>query len=135
VFIMFAIVALRFMGGKFYSCNDGAAFTRADCIGSFLANSGVWMPRVWDKPNYNFDGFGKARQHLSAVAKVTVPCSLPRQFSCWGRHLPHVSFLPRSLLHVHIVVIVRLFQDAHYRLGNLPAQAMPSLFELTTVDN
>ena len=36
VFIMFAIVALRFMGGKFYSCNDGAAITRADCFGSFL---------------------------------------------------------------------------------------------------
>lgn len=24
---------------------------------------------------------------------------------------------------------------SHYSLGNLPAQAMPSLFELTTIDN
>lgn len=34
---------------------------RAECIGSFLNadNGGLWMPRVWDKPNYNFDGFGK----------------------------------------------------------------------------
>jgi hypothetical protein len=37
---------------------------RAECIGSFLADSGIWMPRVWDKPNYNFDSFGKVSSAL-----------------------------------------------------------------------
>lgn len=57
---MFAIVALRFMGGQFYGCNDQGVAGRAQCIGSFLNDAGVWAPRVWDKPNYNFDGLGKA---------------------------------------------------------------------------
>ena len=38
--------------------------TRAECIGSFLSDSGIWMPRVWDKPNYNFDSFGKVGSAL-----------------------------------------------------------------------
>lgn len=37
---------------------------RAECIGSFLSDSGIWMPRVWDKPNYNFDSFGKVSPAL-----------------------------------------------------------------------
>ena len=55
---MFAIAAMRFMGGKFYSCNDGNAVFRPDCVGSYLNSGGVWSTRVWDKPNYNFDSFG-----------------------------------------------------------------------------
>jgi hypothetical protein len=43
---------------------------RAECIGSFLSDSGVWMPRVWDKPNYNFDGFGKVRLEFMNVKGV-----------------------------------------------------------------
>lgn len=64
VAIIFAIVALRFMGGQFFSCNDGSVNVRAECIGSFINEAGVWAPRVWTKPNHNFDDLSKVLHRL-----------------------------------------------------------------------
>ena len=59
---MFALLAIRLFGDKLYSCNDGAITTgRQDCIGNFYNGAGILMPRVWDKPDYNFDSLGKVR--------------------------------------------------------------------------
>ena len=50
---------------------------RAECIGSFLNDSGIWMPHVWDKPNYNFDSFGKVSWVLMhAIGSVKVLSSM-----------------------------------------------------------
>ena len=62
LFVMFALLAIRLFGDKLYSCNDGAITTgRQDCIGNFYNGAGILMPRVWDKPDYNFDSLGKVR--------------------------------------------------------------------------
>lgn len=62
LFVIFAILAIRLFGNKLYACNDSSITTgREDCFGSFVAlDSGILMPRVWDRPDYNFDSLGKA---------------------------------------------------------------------------
>ena len=71
LFVIFAILAIRLFGNKLYACNDSSITTgREDCFGSFIApNTGILMPRVWDRPDYNFDSLGKVSlmQVLTAV--------------------------------------------------------------------
>ena len=61
LFVIFAILAIRLFGNKLYACNDSSITTgREDCFGNFVApDSGILMPRVWDRPDYNFDSLGK----------------------------------------------------------------------------
>ena len=64
---MFALLAIRLFGDKLYSCNDGAITTgRQDCFGNFYNGSGILMPLVWGKPDYNFDSLGKVRRGSNA---------------------------------------------------------------------
>ena len=60
VFVNFGIIAVRLFGSRLYSCNDGNAMGRADCVGSFIGN-GVLQPRVWSQPDASFDNIGKVR--------------------------------------------------------------------------
>lgn len=58
--MIFAILAVRLFGNLLYSCNDpGIVSGRQDCFGTFVTESGILMPRVWDRPDYNYDSLGK----------------------------------------------------------------------------
>ena len=61
LFVIFALLAIRLFGNKLYFCNDRSILTgRQDCFGTFVDPvSGIFMPRVWDRPEYNFDSLGK----------------------------------------------------------------------------
>ncbi len=58
--MIFAILAVRLFGNLLYSCNDPDIVSgRQDCFGTFVTESGILMPRVWDRPDYNYDSLGK----------------------------------------------------------------------------
>lgn len=61
LFIVFAILAIRLFGDKLYYCNDRSVATgREDCFGNFIVpGTGIFMPRAWVRPDYNFDSLGK----------------------------------------------------------------------------
>ena len=45
-----------------YACNDPGVLTgRQDCYGTFVAAGGILMPRVWERPDYNYDTLGKVK--------------------------------------------------------------------------
>lgn len=60
LFVIFAILAVRLFGNLLFLCNDPGIFTgRQDCYGTYVAAGGILMPRVWGRPDYNFDSLGK----------------------------------------------------------------------------
>lgn len=61
LFVIFAILAVRLFGNKLFSCNDYSITTgREDCYGNFIVpGSNIYMPRVWDRPVFNYDSLGK----------------------------------------------------------------------------
>ena len=71
VFVNFGIISVRLFGARLYSCNDGNAAGRWDCVGSFEQN-GVLQPRVWTQPDASFDNIGKVC--LTCVHRVLQNC-------------------------------------------------------------
>lgn len=78
----FAVVAVQLYSGLYSSCNDGAVGVgEIDCVGNFLSDSGVLMPRVWARPNAHFDDVLAALPALLQVLSFQSTCPLP------GHHL------------------------------------------------
>lgn len=69
LFVIFALLAIRLFGDKLYYCNDSSIRTgRQDCFGNFVVPaSEIYMPRVWTRPDYNYDSLGKVGCAVSQV--------------------------------------------------------------------
>lgn len=65
--IPYAVWGLNIFNGRFFSCNDGNAFGRADCVNEYIqnpldgSNLGFLAPRAWSNPKsgtqWSFDTF------------------------------------------------------------------------------
>lgn len=77
VYIIFGVVGRSIFAGKFYSCNDPAVTTAAQCIGFFstfpdgalgvqeatargVPSGAILVPRVWSNARFSFDHIGAA---------------------------------------------------------------------------
>jgi hypothetical protein len=55
MFLIFAIIGLRTLGGKMWSCNDPNVSYRWQCVGEFLNEARLWLmagntlPHLWQK--------------------------------------------------------------------------------------
>jgi len=71
IFLSFGVIGVRTFGGAYYRCNDLSVDGYNDCIGVFEDPvSHLLTPRVWDKPNYNFDNIGKGFLTLFEVSSL-----------------------------------------------------------------
>ncbi|QDZ20321.1 voltage-gated calcium/sodium channel protein [Chloropicon primus] len=70
IFLMFSMIAVKYFGGKFSYCNDQEVYGRVDCVGSFIDDSGVLIPRTWVLPEHNFDWVGKGVLTLFEIATL-----------------------------------------------------------------
>ncbi|KAG0370046.1 calcium channel protein, partial [Gamsiella multidivaricata] len=60
ILVPFAIYGMRLFAGLFFSCNDSSEgiLSVDDCVGTFVTEDNVTMPRVWSNPHvYSFDNF------------------------------------------------------------------------------
>jgi len=81
--MIFAILAVRLFGDLLFSCNDPGVVTgREDCFGNFVAAGGILMPRVWDRPDYNFDSLGKVSLVGPSVVDIAGFCMKAMREGC-----------------------------------------------------
>jgi hypothetical protein len=76
--VMFAILGVSLFSGLFFRCNNPAAATRADCVGTFVDGSGATVEAAWANPRYtggggvgfSFDNFYEAYLTVNDVIGI-----------------------------------------------------------------
>eukprot|EP01018_Ginkgo_biloba_P020303 Gb_09885 [translate_table: standard] len=65
---VFGIVGIQLFRGMLKYCNDGAVTNRVGCVGTYINDSGILSPRIWQSPKFNFDNMGNAVLSLYVVS-------------------------------------------------------------------
>lgn len=72
--IPFAIWGQNLFSGLLYSCNDGSALSKSQCIGEYMASPSNWeflAPRAWQNPYvWSFDSFRSALLILFEIVSL-----------------------------------------------------------------
>ena len=116
IMLVFAVVGMGLFARKMDKCNDAifAAYPggKRDCASYFITDSGIMMPRSWERPKHNFDSidtafitlfritYGKYVAVLYDTMDITDVELSPKQEASTGHALFLVAYVIVSTLFV-----------------------------------
>lgn len=68
IYFIFATIGIQMFKNRFASCTDLSVMNRAQCVGTFVNEVGLRVPRVWMNPSLHFDYFGAAMLSLFVLS-------------------------------------------------------------------
>eukprot|EP01062_Namystynia_karyoxenos_P056264 TRINITY_DN47234_c0_g1_i1.p1 TRINITY_DN47234_c0_g1~~TRINITY_DN47234_c0_g1_i1.p1 ORF type:complete len:1692 (+),score=600.34 TRINITY_DN47234_c0_g1_i1:206-5281(+) len=112
IFALFGVFAVGQFGGRLHYCNDGSRTGQIDCVGTFVNDYGVRVPRAWLVPHQNFDDVGRATQTLIEIASLaswTVPVYTTMDITSTGKQPEFMNSPLNSIFFVVLVIVASLF--------------------------
>ncbi|GAB4819675.1 hypothetical protein N2152v2_006721 [Parachlorella kessleri] len=126
-FLIFAILGVQLFAGLLWSCTDPNVAGKADCVGSFIDDTGQLAPREWVNQPYHFDNVGNAfltlfitatldgytpAMYMSMDARAEpglqpLPGANPAAFLFWFAYITLVAFF---VLNLYVGVVFYQFQ-------------------------
>lgn len=69
IFFIFAVIGVQQFRSRFASCTDISVMNRAECVGYYWNDVGLFNPRVWMNPSsFHFDNFANAMFSLFVLS-------------------------------------------------------------------
>eukprot|EP01050_Picozoa_sp_SAG11_P006731 SAG11_NODE_535_length_8688_cov_2.395809_2_plen_1974_part_00 len=68
-FVMFGIIGMNIFTGKFFRCDDGDVYGRADCVGTYVSHGELSTP-YWENPGFSFDNLLASMKTLFIVSTM-----------------------------------------------------------------